>query len=49
LLGLGRVTDETNELNKPRSYAYDAAGNLIRQTDRNGRTTRFTIPNLSAA
>jgi len=38
---LDRVTIETNELNKSRSFYYDAAGNLSRRKDRNGRMIQF--------
>ena len=33
---LSRVTSETNELGKSRPYRYDAIGNTIGLTDRNG-------------
>ena len=43
---LGRVTAETNELGQSRTMEYDAASNLKKRTDRNGRVIEFTLDNL---
>jgi YD repeat-containing protein len=43
---LNRVTAETNELSKTRSFAYDATGNLLKRIDRNGRKIEFVYDGL---
>jgi YD repeat-containing protein len=35
------LIQETNQLNKARTFTYDAVGNLATKTDRNNRTTQF--------
>jgi YD repeat-containing protein len=44
--GIGRMTMETNELNKSRSFEYNLAGNLARRTDRNGQVIQYQHDNL---
>jgi YD repeat-containing protein len=44
--GLNRLTGETNELNKARSYEYDAGGNHTKSTDRNGKVIEHIFDNL---
>jgi YD repeat-containing protein len=43
---LNRVTVETNELNKTRTFKYDAVGNLIERVDRLGRKMELVYDNL---
>jgi RHS repeat-associated protein len=43
---LNRVAEETNQLSFTRYFVYDAAGNLTRRTDRNGRVIEYTYDNL---
>ncbi|MHB1038490.1 MAG: RHS repeat-associated core domain-containing protein, partial [Pirellulales bacterium] len=44
---LNRVKTETNKLNLARQFDYDAAGNLTKRTDRNGRVIEYVYDNLS--
>jgi RHS repeat-associated protein len=43
---LDRVTAETNQLGAARTFEYDAASNLKKRTDRNGRVIELTYDNL---
>jgi len=40
---LDRVTSETNQLNKSRTFSYDAIGNLTERIDRFGPQDRLWV------
>jgi YD repeat-containing protein len=44
--GLGRLTIETNALEQSRSFYYDAAGDLARQVNRNGKVIQYVHDQL---
>ena len=43
---LGRLIEETNELDATRYFDYDEAGNLIQKADRNGRVTEYVYDGI---
>ncbi len=45
--GLGRLSTDTNQLGKTRSYKYDATGNQIEVVDRNGLDRTFEYDTLN--